>query len=180
VAIAVVCAAFDAAGDSEIAAVRALVRSLGGRAATSPAHRPHLTLSAASVDDPTEITKITARVAKRHEPFRLRLTTLGTFGRGDVVWLGPSRSAALTALQRDTYSSLIDAGYPPAFAGQSHPRGWQAHCTIARRTPVEVLRELDERYSPIDVTVTAVAIVVVGGHGDVGYTPMAGRKGARR
>jgi 2'-5' RNA ligase len=98
--IAVVCAAFDADGDRAIAEVRALVRSLGGRAAVKPAHHPHLTLSAAAVEEPSGIVRIAARVAKRHKPFRLRLSEVGTFGRGDVVWIGPSRSGPLTALQR--------------------------------------------------------------------------------
>src|ERR1700710_1301878 len=114
--IAVVCAAFDADGDRAIAEVRALVRSLGGRAAIKPAHRAHLTLSAAAVDDPSGVVRVAARVAPPHAPFRLRLSEVGTFGRGDVVWIGPSRSGPLTALQRDAYSSLADAGYPPAFA----------------------------------------------------------------
>jgi 2'-5' RNA ligase len=178
--IAIVCAAFDADGDRAIAEVRALVRSLGGRAAIKPAHRPHLTLSAAAVDDPSAIVRIAARIAKRHEPFRVRLSEVGAFGRGDVVWIGPSRSGPLTALQRDVYSSLVDAGHPPAFAGQSHPRGWRPHCTIARWTPPEVLAELHARFEPIYLTVNAIATIVVGGHSDVGYAAMPVRKGARR
>jgi 2'-5' RNA ligase len=179
VAIAVVCAAFDAAGDSDIAAVRALVRSMGGRAALTPAHRPHLTLTAASVDDPGKVVRIAALIAKRHRPFRIRLDSVGAFGRGDVVWLGPRRSVGLSGLQRDAYSSLVEAGYPPAFAGQSDPRGWRPHCTIARRLTPAVLGQLEERYEPIDVLVTGVAVVLVGGHGDVGYTPMPVPKAAR-
>lgn len=178
-AIAVVCAAFDAAGDSDVAAVRAFVRSVGGRAALTPAHRPHLTLSAASVDDPSKIVRIAARIAKRHQPFRIRLDSVGAFGRGDVVWLGPRRSVRLSALQRDAYSSLVAAGYPPAFAGQSDPRGWRPHCTVARRLTPELLHELEEHYEPIDVLVTGVAVVVVGGHGDVGYAPLPVPKVAR-
>jgi 2'-5' RNA ligase len=171
-AIAVICAAFDPSGDSEIAAVRELVRALGGRAAKTPAHRPHLTLSAAQVEDPNKIARIARRVAKRHKPFRLRLTSVGTFGRGDVVWLGPWRSAALNALQSDAYAALVDAGYPPAFAGQSDPRGWRSHCTIARRLTPPVLTELTERFEPINLSVIGVATIVVGGHGDVGYVEL--------
>ena len=178
--IAVVCAAFDVAGESAIAELRALVRSLGGRAAIKPAHRAHLTLSAAAVDDPSGVVRLAARVARRHEPFRLRLSEVGTFGRGDVVWIGPSRSGPLTALQRDAYSSLVEAGYPPAFAGQSNPRGWRPHCTIARWMPPAVLEELRAQFETIYVTVDAIATIVVGGHGDVGYTAMPVRKGARR
>ncbi len=178
--IAVVCAAFDADGDRAIAELRALVRSLGGRAAHKPAHRPHLTLSAAAVDEPGGVVRVAARVAKRHEPFRLRLSEVGTFGRGDVVWIGPSRSGPLTALQRDVYSSLVDAGHPPAFAGQSNPRGWRPHCTIARWMPPDVLEALRERFETMYVNVDAIATVVVGGHGDVGYAAMPVRKGVRR
>jgi 2'-5' RNA ligase len=174
-AIAVVCAAFDAGGDAGVAAVRSLVRSLGGLAAASPAHRPHFTLSAAQVDDPGEIAPIAAEVATRHKPFRLALNTIGAFGQGDVVWLGPRRSARLEALQRDAYSSLLAAGYPPAFAGQSDPREWRPHCTIARRMPPDLLRRFEKRYRPFDVRVTGVAVVVVGAHGDAAYVPLAGR-----
>lgn len=172
-AIAVVCAAFDAAGDRDIAAVRAFVRSLGGRAPKTPAHRPHLTLSAASVDDPAKIVRLATRIAKRHRPFRLRLDSVGAFGFGDVVWLAPRRSVALSGLQRDAYTTLVEAGYPPAFAGQSDPSGWRPHCTIARRLTPQLLGKVQQRYEPIDVMVTGVAVVLVGTHGDAGYAPLS-------
>lgn len=179
-AIAVVCAAFDAESDREIAAVRKFIRSLGGRAPNHPAHRPHFTLTAASVDDTSEVVKLAARIARRHRPFRVKLSAIGSFGRGDVVWLGPIRNGALTELQRNAYSTLIDAGFAPAFAGQSDPRGWRPHCTIARRMKPDVLREFENAYEPIAVTVDAVATVLVGGQGDVGYAAMPGRTPARR
>lgn len=172
-AIAVVCAAFDADGDTAIKAVRELIRSLGGKAPRQPAHRPHLTLSAASVPRSARpVVKIARDVAARHEPIRLRLTTVGTFGRGDVVWLAPASSSALKALQRDAYTALVDAGYEPAFAGQSDPRGWRAHCTLARRMPPSVLHDLQEQFQPVTVLVDAIATVLVGGTGDVGYAPL--------
>jgi 2'-5' RNA ligase len=179
VAIAVVCAAFDAESDREIAAVRKFIRSLGGRAPHHPAHRPHFTLTAASVDDTSEVIKLAGRVARRHRPFRVKLSAIGSFGRGDVVWLGPIRNSSLTELQRNAYGTLIDAGFPPAFAGQSDPRGWRPHCTIARRLKPDVFREFESSYEPITVTVDAIATVLVGGTGDVGYTAMPGRTRVR-
>ena len=86
----------------------------------------------------------------------------------------------MNALQRDAYSSLIDAGYPPAFAGQSDPGSWTAHVTIARRLTPDVLAEVTKLFVPVQVTVAAVATVLVGGEGDVAYPPMPARKGARR
>lgn len=172
-AIAVVCAAFDQAANRHIAEVRELIRSLGGKAARKPAHRPHVTLSAASVDSVRPILTLARRIAKRHDPFQMRLSVVDTFGRGDVVWLGPTRSPSpLVALHRDTYATLVDAGYPPAFAGQSSPRDWRAHSTIARRMSPEVLDALRAAFEPIEVTVDAVATIVVGGSDDVGYAPL--------
>jgi 2'-5' RNA ligase len=176
VAIAVVCAAFDADGDRAINEVRALIRSLGGKAPRQPAHRPHVTLSAAAVpNSPRPVVKIAREVAGRHEPIRLRLSTVGTFGRGDVVWLAPTSSAALRALQADAYGALVAAGYEPAFAGQSDPGNWRPHCTIARRMPPDVLRQLQEQFEPAHVLVDAVATVLVGGQGDVGHAPLNAR-----
>ncbi|HEY2271723.1 MAG TPA: 2'-5' RNA ligase family protein [Jatrophihabitantaceae bacterium] len=173
-AIAVVVAGFDPETDERIAEFRAMVRSLGGRAPVNPANRPHLTLTAASVDDPEVIVKLTRRIARRHAPMRLRMLTVGSFGRGDVVWLGPRLSAPLKDLQRDVYATLVDAGHEPAFAGQSDPRGWRPHCTIARQLTPAVLGEVEDRFRAFNFTVDALATIVVGGHGDVGYAPLKG------
>jgi 2'-5' RNA ligase len=173
-AIAVVCAAFDPETDDRIAEIRAMVRSLGGRAPVNPANRPHLTLTAASVEDPEVIVRLTKRIARRHAPMQLRMLSVGSFGRGDVVWLGPRLSAPLKQLQRDVYATLVDAGHEPAFAGQSDPRGWRPHCTIARRLAPDVFAEVQERFRPFTFTVDALATITVGGHGDVGHAPLKG------
>src|SRR5579875_1917552 len=174
-AIAVVCAAFDAATNARIAELRALIRSLGGKSPTTPAHRPHLTLSAANVEDPEQIIRLTRRVARRHEPFRLRMLSVGTFGRGDVVFLAPRLSPGLRELQVDAYEALVRAGHEPAFAGQSNPREWRPHCTIARRMTPDLLAEVQAQFRPFNFTIEGIATIRVGGHGDLGYEPLARR-----
>lgn len=174
-AIAVVCAAFDAAADKHLADLRAMVRSLGGRAAKHPAHRPHLTLSAANVEDPEKIVRLARRVARRHQPLQIRMLSVGSFGRGDVVWIGPRLSAGLRDLQVDVHDTLVGAGYEPAFAGQSDPHAWRPHCTLARRLTPEVLAEVQERFRPFTVSLDALAVITVGGSGDLGYAPLSGR-----
>ena len=101
---------------------------------------------------------------------------MGRFGRAGVVWLGPSRSAQLQALQRDVDAALQAAGWPRAFGERSDPAQWIAHCTLATRVPKPLLRnvqaEVQRSYRPIAATVDALATILVGGSGDVAHAPL--------
>ena len=167
--VSVVCAAFDADGDAAVATVLAQLRELGVRVARQPAHRVHITLAAASAE-PGELAPLAAEAARRHVAFDLTLDRVGTFARGTILWLGPSRSDALTALQRDITAAL--AGRPPAFGEHTDPRTWVPHCTLARRTTRRCADRLRAQYEPLTVRVDALATIVVGGRGDAALAPL--------
>jgi 2'-5' RNA ligase len=172
---AVVCAAFDAATDAEVLAVRERARELGVHVAASPAHRPHLTLAAARTteDELPRLLAAVALVAARHEPFPIRLDNVGTFARSGVLWLGPTPARSLPALQRDVYKELKRSGWTPAF-DETKPLRWTAHCTLATRVPRPLLRSvrdtLADESAVIVGNVEALATILVGGRGDVGLS----------
>ncbi len=112
-------------------------------------------------------------VAARHAPFALRLDRVGTFGRGSTVWLGPSGSVELAALQQDVYADLA-ARWPPAFGEQLDPAHWVAHCTLARRATRGAADRLRAGHHPLEVRIAALATIVVGERGDAGYVALSG------
>jgi 2'-5' RNA ligase len=175
---AVVCAAFDPATDEAILAVREMVRAAGVRLPDRPPHRPHFSLGAARVPrvDLPHVVEVARRVAGSHLPVPLRLGEVGRFGRAGVVWLGPSPSGQLQALQRDVDAALRSAGWPRAFGERSDPAQWIAHCTLATRVAKPLLRqvqaEVERSYRPIAATVDALATILVGGSGDVAHAPL--------
>ncbi len=170
--IAVLCAAFDAAGDAAIAGVQHRLRELGVHVPRDPAHRPHITLAAAAAD-PADLTDALAAIAVRHAPFALRLDHVGTFARGSTVWLGPSRSVELAALQQDAYDTLADRR-PAAFADQIDPARWVPHCTLARRATRDAADRLRAGHHPLEIRVAALATIVVGERGDADYVELSG------
>ena len=169
--VAVVCAAFDATGDEAIRSMQARLGAHGVRVPRDSAHRPHITLAGADAD-PDEIATLAAEIAARHRPFRVRLDRVGTFAGGSIVWLGPSDSAELVALHREVHDTLLGAGHPSAFGEQSHPQRWVPHCTLARRAPRRAATRLRATYVPVELTVVALATIVVGDHGDVALSPL--------
>jgi 2'-5' RNA ligase len=169
--VAVVCAAFDARGDAAIRAAQDRLREHGVRVSRDPAHRPHITLAAADAD-PEEIARIAAAIALRHTAFAIELDRVGTFAGGTIVWLGPSRATLLAALHRDVHDALNDAGHPSAFGRQSDPQHWTPHCTLARRAPRRAVARLRADFAPVEVRMTALATIVVGGRGDVALAPL--------
>jgi 2'-5' RNA ligase len=175
----VVCTAFDPATDEAVYAVRELVRAAGVPLPDRPPHRPHFSLAAARVRPGEELDRVVAvaaEIAARHGPIPLALTEVGRFGRAGALWLGPTPNAGLPALQRDTYRSLKRAGWPSAFGERSAPNLWVPHCTLATRVAKPLLRELQEavqaQYRPIRATVDALAVILVGGRGDVAHLPL--------
>jgi 2'-5' RNA ligase len=108
VVTAVVCAAFDAALDDAVYALRDVVRDAGVPLPPRPPHRPHFSLSAARV--PTEslddVVAVAAEVAARHEPVPVVLTEVGRFGRAGALWLGPAPNRGLAARQRDVHRTV--------------------------------------------------------------------------
>lgn len=178
---AVVCTAFDPATDDAVYAVREWLREAGVLLPTRPPHRPHFTLAAARVPRDPELERVcavAAEVAARHAPIPLALPEVGRFGRAGALWLGPASDDRLTALQLDVHAALERAGWPSAFGERSAPAGWVPHCTLATRVPKPELRRLQElvaaRYRPIDATVDALAVILVGGRGDVRHLPLTG------
>ena len=177
---AVVCAAFDPATDEAIYATRERVRAAGiSTLPERPPHRPHFSLSAARVSRGPELDRVVdvARdLAAAHPPIPIVLTEVGRFGRAGALWLGPAPNRGLPALQRDVYRALKRAGWPPAFGERSAPRLWVAHCTLATRVPKPQLRDVQaavsDGFQPIRGTVAALAVILVGGRGDVGYAPL--------
>lgn len=179
---AVVCAAFDADTDARVAAIRALAGELGAKVATTPAHRPHLTLSAARLpaDDLPRLLEVVAGIAVGHAPLPIRLSEVGQFARSGVLWLGPERDKALADFHREVYKTLKRSGFPSAFA-ESAPYRWVPHCTLATRVPRPLLRSVREslidEVAPFDAALTGLATILVGGRGDVGYAAFAQRGG---
>jgi 2'-5' RNA ligase len=178
---AVLCAAFDPATDDQVYAVREVVRAAGIALPQRPPHRPHLTMTAARVERGAELDRVVtvARdLASRHASIPLRLTEVGRFGRAGALWLGPQQSAGLVKLQQDAVASIEAAGWPDAFADRTGPRAWVPHCTLATRVPKPQLRDVQQAvrtaFRPIDATVAGVAVILVGGRGDVALCPFPG------
>ncbi|HEX3336181.1 MAG TPA: 2'-5' RNA ligase family protein [Jatrophihabitans sp.] len=168
--VAVVCAAFDAAADAVIEELRAQVEATGQR--VRRAHRPHLTLAAARVIDADEVVARAAEVAARHRPISLTMAGLDSFPSG-VVFVRPEPSAALRELQRDAHQTLVAARLGPAFGEQGDPAQWVAHCTLATRVPARGRnRLLGKGLRPFAASVEALAVILVGGHGDVAHLPL--------
>ena len=173
---AVVCAAFDPAGDAAIYVVRERVRLAGISLPDRPPHRPHFSLAAARVergDELDRLVEVAAGVATRHSPIPLTLNEVGRFGRSGVLWLGPDRCPALADLQRDSVESIAATGWPAAFGERTEPAQWIAHCTLATRVPKPELREVQQAvrvgYEPVAATVDALAVILVGGSGDIAH-----------
>lgn len=198
--VAVVCAAFDAATDEAVYEVRDVVRAAGVPLPERPAHRPHLSLAAAAVranaavrahavradavradaldaDSVEQVVAAARGVAELHPAFDMVLNEVGRFGRAGALWLGPSRpSAELLNLQGDADAALINAGWPRAFRKRTEPAQWVAHCTLATRIAEPRLREIQAAvradYRPIRARIDAVAVILVGGRGDVAHLPL--------
>jgi 2'-5' RNA ligase len=168
--VLVVCAAFDAVTDARIDSLRDAVEAAGHR--VRRAHRPHLTLSAARMDEPDEVVALASEVAARHATVRVTMTGLGTFPSG-VLFVAPDDSPGLRSLQRDAYDSMR-AHWPPAFGGQTAPGEWIPHCTLATRLTRRELHELRTRpFDPFVAVVDAIAVIAVGGSGDLARIPLA-------
>jgi 2'-5' RNA ligase len=171
---AVVCAAFDPATDARIERLRAAVEDAGHR--VRRAHRPHLTLVAARVDDPAPVADVAVAVAARHPALTLSMIGLDGFPSG-VLFVRTEPSPALRALQRDAHDT-ITARWPSAFGRPSAPAGWVAHCTLATRLPRPALQRLQAMdFEPFAARVTALAVILVGGRGDVAEVPLPATTG---
>lgn len=177
---AVVCAAFDPVIDEAVYRIRDRVRAAGIALPDRPPHRPHFTLTAARVERGPELDRVVAvaaEVAAAHAPVRIALSEIGRFGRAGVLWLGPAPNRGLPALQRAVYRAAKRC-WPPAFGERSAPNLWVPHCTLATRVPKPQLRAVQAAlatgYEPIRGTVDALAVILVGGRGDVAHVPLGG------
>jgi 2'-5' RNA ligase len=175
---AVVCAAFDGALDEAVYALRDVVRHAGVPLPPRPPHRPHFSLSAARVriDELDAVMAVAGEVAARHQPVPIVLTEVGRFGRAGALWLGPTPNQGLPALQRDVFRSMKRV-WPPAWGERSAPSLWVPHLTLATRVAKPLLRTVQEavqaQYAPIRGTIDALAVILVGGRGDVAHLPLA-------
>jgi 2'-5' RNA ligase len=142
-----------------------------------PPHRPHFSLSAARVpnDELDAVVAAAAEVAARHEPVPIALTEVGRFGRSGALWLGPAPNRGLPALHKDVYRAL-KRNWPPAFGERSAPNLWVPHLTLATRVAKPLLRDvqhtIEQEYQPVRGTIDALAVILVGGRGDVAHLPL--------
>jgi len=79
-------------------------------------------------EDLPVLTCIQDLVSKRHNPFRLEISGIGTFGRGDgcIVWAGIKECKELTGLQQDLEREIAAKGFKP------ETRPYMPHITLAR------------------------------------------------
>jgi 2'-5' RNA ligase len=174
---AVVCAAFDPAVDKAVFALRDVVRDAGVPLPPRPPHRPHFSLSAARLprDEVDRVVEVAAEVAARHPPVPIVLTEVGRFGRAGALWLGPAPNRGLPALHKDVYRSLKHV-WPPAWGERSAPNLWVPHLTLATRVAKPLLREvqrqIEQGYEPIRGAIDALAVILVGGRGDIAHLPL--------
>jgi len=177
---AVLCAAFLPADDAAIATVRDAAGAAGAHVPLAPAHRPHLTLAAARVAPGAELdafVAVAAALADDQAPIPLLLDTLGCFDRGGVLWLGPAASAELMALQRAATGAVRQQGWADAFAPHTDPGQWVPHCTLARvrgRAVRRVRDRLMADFVAMPVVVSALAVIEVGGRGDLALAALSG------
>ena len=177
---AVVCTAFHDRTDAAVLAVRDLVAGAGVRLPARPRHRPHLTLAAVRVhrEQLPGVVDLAGGIASATAPFELVFDRVGTFGRAGALWLGPASSADVCTLQRSVYEAVERSPWPSAFAGRTEPESWVPHCSLATRldrTTLEHARsQVDAGFAPIEAAVVGLAVVLVGGTGDVGFVPLTG------
>jgi 2'-5' RNA ligase len=174
---AVVCAALDSAADREVRRCRHRLTA-AGLPVRPPRHRPHLTLGAVRLPeaDVPAVAEVAARVASAQSLFPLRLDHLGVFAQG-TLWLGPRPSSALDELQAAVDAALAAAGWERAFGRQTEPAEWTPHVTLANRLTSHDLGRavelLSAGFRPVRGAVDALAVIMVGGEGDVALTALA-------
>jgi len=176
---AVVCAAFDATIDDAVYALRDLVRDAGVPLPPRPPHRPHFSMTAARLpkEELGRVVDVAAEIAARHAPVPIALTEVGRFGRAGALWLGPAPNHGLPALHKDVYRTM-KREWPPAFGERSAPNLWVPHLTLATRVAKPLLRvvqqTIEQGYEPVRGSIDAVAVILVGGRGDIAYLPLVG------
>ena len=180
-----VCAAFDGDTDDAVLAVRDRVVALGVRLPARPPHRPHLTLAAARVEPARlpAVRDLVEAIAAARVPVPVRLAEVGRFGRAGALWLGPGGPGPqpLRDLQRAADGAVGAAGFERAFGARTSGPEWVPHCSLATRLHPARLRavqaEIRRTYAPIDAVVTGLAVILVGGSGDVGLAELTGAAG---
>ncbi|WP_432485320.1 2'-5' RNA ligase family protein [Kineococcus esterisolvens] len=170
-----VCAAFGADLDRALEEVRGGLRAAGVRVPAEPRHRPHLTLlgSPCPREGTAPFTAAVASAAARLPAVEVVLDRAGTFGRGAVLWAGCGEAGPLSDWHATASAALASAGLVNAFPAAG-PGRWVPHCTLARRVrPVPAVAALRELL-PVAGRVEALAVVEVGGAGDLALSPLRG------
>ncbi|MCI2238672.1 2'-5' RNA ligase family protein [Paenibacillus sp. TRM 82003] len=172
----VVCAAFDAPLGAALEQVRRRLRAAGVRAPAAPRHRPHLTVLGAPCPPggTAAFADAVARAAAEVPAVDVVLDEAGTFGRGAVLWAGCREPGPLRDWHATASAALASAGLVNTFATAA-PGRWVPHCTLARRVrPAAAVAALRE-HLPVAGRVEALAVVEVGGAGDVALAPLRDR-----
>ncbi|NAZ76887.1 2'-5' RNA ligase family protein [Kineococcus sp. T13] len=167
----VVCAAFDADLDAGLAAVAGDLRA-GGVRVPPPRHRPHLTLAGSDLP-PEQVLAAVRAAAADLAGTAVHLDEAGTFRRGAVLWVGTG-APGLLAWHADVLAALAGAGLANAFPNAA-PGRWRPHCTLARRVrpgSVAAAVEVVRAALPLSGRVRALAVLEVGGSGDLGLVPL--------
>ncbi|GAB7190492.1 hypothetical protein NUM3379_11980 [Kineococcus sp. NUM-3379] len=172
----VVCAAFDAGLDAAVADLLERLRRTGTRVPAAPRHRPHLTLlglpcPAAATQD---VLAAAEEVAAALPPVPVALDVAGTFGGGAVLWAGPSQAAGLAAWHGEVLARAAAQGLRNTLA-TARPGRWAPHCTLARRVrDVPAAVRAVEAGLPLAGRVEALAVLEVGGAGDLAHVRLGG------
>jgi 2'-5' RNA ligase len=123
------------------------------------------------------VVSVAAEVARAHAPMPVPFDQVGRFGRAGALWLGPTTLPRDVArLQRDADAALVAAGWDRAFGQHSEPAQWVAHCTLATRIAKPELRAVQQQvqrgYRPFTARIDALAVILVGGRGDIAHLPL--------
>jgi hypothetical protein len=119
-------------------------------------HRPHLSLAVADEFSPEAVA---AALGVLPLPVPVSFQYVGHFP-GGVLWLGPTPSAGLLALHRETVARLDAAGIP--FWPLYRPDDWVPHSTLsmaARRDAVAKAVPLCYDILPLSTSLVSAAVV---------------------
>jgi 2'-5' RNA ligase len=127
------------------------LRSQAEGARWAPVENQHVTLRFLGTTPDDRLASLVSSVRStvaRHDPFILRLGTLGSFperGKARVLWAGFEDPTPLLALARDLEPVLVSLGY------EAEKRAFSAHLTLARFKVPAAVRELTAKVDLSDL-----------------------------
>lgn len=122
---------FDEKTKDALIAKQSILKSGAVKANFTARENLHLTLrfmGEISGPDFTVLKKVQDLVSKRHDPFELEISEIGTFerGRSSIVWAGIKENNKLLQLQKDLEKEIAANGFIP------ENRPYKPHITLAR------------------------------------------------